>query len=169
MKVEIVDYNPAWPAFYEREKNLILNACGDKVYSIEHIGSTSVPGLGAKPIIDILLGVKVIEDADEIIPSMQSLGYTYKSDFENVMPYRRYFSKPDSYHVHTVEITGEFWKRHLLFRDYLRTHDNVRDDYYKLKTGLAVRDWNDRNDYAYAKTDYVMDIENKAHEYFSKR
>ncbi len=168
MKVEIAEYNPAWPALYEQEKNLILKSCGNKVHSIEHIGSTSVPGLGAKPVIDILLGVKVIEDADEIIPKMRSLGYIYRSDFENVMPYRRYFNKDGKYHVHTVEITSEFWKRHLLFRDYLRTHDKVRDDYYNLKIGLAAHEWNAGNDYAYAKTEFIRGIEKAATEYFSK-
>ena len=150
-----------------KEKNKILEGCGDKVHTIEHIGSTSVPGLGAKPIIDILLGVKVLSDADEIIPSMESIGYTYRANYENVMPYRRYFSKPDKYHVHTVETGSPFWKRHMNFRNYLRLHNEERDDYYRLKVELSKKEWNDRNDYAYAKTDFIRNIEFKAAKYFN--
>lgn len=167
VKIGIVNYDPSWPDLYNKEKAKILEACGDKVHTIEHIGSTSVPGLGAKPIVDILLGVKMLSDADEIISAMQRVGYMYKSDFENVMPYRRYFTKPNQYHVHTVETGSAFWKRHINFRNYLRISDDDRDNYYKLKLELSKRDWNDRNDYAYAKTDFVRGIEIKAAKYFN--
>lgn len=167
VKVEIVNYDPSWPELYTKEKSRIIEACGDKVHTIEHIGSTSVPGLGAKPIIDILLGVKILSDAEDIIPSMQNLGYTYKSAFEDVMPYRRYFTKPDKYHVHTVETGSPFWKRHMNFRNYLRLHDEVRDNYFKIKTDLAEKEWNDINDYAFAKTNFIRDIELKAAKYFN--
>lgn len=169
MKVILTDYDPSWPAQYEQEKEMILKACGSKIHTIEHIGSTSVPGLGAKPIIDILLGVTELQNVIDLIPTLESLGYSYRSDFEHTMPYRRYFSKPDKVHIHSVEITSEFWRRHLLFRDYLRTHENTRIDYYKLKLMLAEKDWDDRNDYAYAKTEFVQGIEKRSLEVISKK
>jgi GrpB-like predicted nucleotidyltransferase (UPF0157 family)/GNAT superfamily N-acetyltransferase len=167
MKVILSNYNPEWVSLFQKEKKLIADKLGDKIVTIEHIGSTAVKGLGAKPIIDILLGVKKISEADEFIPKMEELGYEYRSHFENVMPYRRYFTKPGHYHVHTVEVTSDFWRRHLLFRDYMRGHDDVRDAYFKTKKGLAEKDWDDVNDYAYAKTDFIKRNEKEALRYFT--
>ena len=167
MKVILSDYTPEWVNFFQKEKKIITDKLGDKIVTVEHIGSTAVPGLGTKPIIDILLGVRKISDADEFIPKMEELGYEYRNNFEHVMPYRRYFTKPNYYHVHTVEVTSEFWRRHLLFRDYMRGHDDVRDDYFKTKKSLAEKDWDDVNDYAYAKTDFVKEKEKEALRYFT--
>ena len=172
MKIEIVQYNPEWPVMYEGIKRLFFNSFGEEIAKIEHIGSTSVPGLGAKPIIDIMLGVNKLSDAEEIIPIMEHLGYEYVFKFEDVMPERRYFIKSRNeksiHHIHTVEVTSEFWKRHLLFRDFLRVHDNVRDKYYKLKKKLAGIDWEDKMGYTDAKTDFIRKIEKEAEAYFSK-
>jgi GrpB-like predicted nucleotidyltransferase (UPF0157 family) len=174
MKIEIENYDPLWPKLYEQEKEIILNACVNKIHSIEHVGSTSVPGLGAKPIIDILLGVTNLKIADSFIPNMIDAGYEYVSKYEDVMPERRYFVKRNTegnktHHVHTVEVGSDFWKRHLLFRDYLRINDDARDRYWDLKKELSMQDWNDRNDYTDAKTEFIRSIETKAIEYFSKR
>ena len=169
MKVKLSKYDPNWINLFQEEKKQISNKLGDKIVTVEHIGSTSVPGLGAKPIIDILLGVKNISDADEFIPKMTELGYEYRNNFEHVMPYRRYFTKPGFYHVHTVEVTSSFWKRHLLFRDYLRAHVEVRDAYYKLKKELAEREWDDTNDYALAKTGFIKRIEKEAEVYYNRK
>ncbi len=166
MKIEIVEYNPEWAKKFEEIKSVFFKSFGDKIAAIEHIGSTSVPGLGAKPIIDVLLGVINLKDADAIIPGMINLGFEYISKYEDVMPYRRYFVKKinenDIYHIHTVETNSEFWKRHLLFRDYLRQNPDVMDEYYDLKIELSNREWNDSNDYADAKTEFIRNIENKA-------
>ena len=167
MKVILSQYTTEWVKLFQKEKKLITDKLGDKIVTVEHIGSTAVPGLGAKPIVDILLGVRKISDADEFIPKMEEIGYEYRNNFENVMPYRRYFTKPGYYHVHTVEVTSEFWRRHLLFRDYMRGHDDVRDAYFKTKKELAEKDWDDVNDYAYAKTDFVKGKEKDALRYFT--
>ncbi len=172
MKIEIVHYNSEWPVMYEEIKKQFFNSFGDKIANIEHIGSTSVKGLGAKPIIDVLLGVNKLKHAEEIIPNMEHLGYEYVFKYEDIMPERRYFVKyingKSTEHIHTVEITSEFWKRHLLFRDFLRLHDNVRDKYYKLKKKLAAIDWEDKMGYTDAKTDFIRKIEKEAEAYFSK-
>jgi GrpB-like predicted nucleotidyltransferase (UPF0157 family) len=172
LKIELTDYNPDWIEEYRRTKELLLCSFGYKVTAIEHIGSTSVPLLGAKPIIDILLGVNKLSDADDIIPGMAEIGFEYISKYEDVMPERRYFVRRENgkntHHVHSVEVNSPFWKRHLLFRDYLRTHDDVRDSYFKLKKDLSEKEWKDGNDFADAKTEFIRDIENKAKEYFRK-
>lgn len=162
MKVSLSGYNSDWVNLFQKEKKLIAERLGDNVVSVEHIGSTAVPGLGAKPIIDILLGVKKISDADEFIPKILELGYEYRNNFENVMPYRRYFTKPGYYHIHTVEVTSNFQRRHLLFRDYLRANDSVRDSYSNLKRELVEKEWDDINDYAYAKTEFIRKAEKDA-------
>jgi GrpB-like predicted nucleotidyltransferase (UPF0157 family)/GNAT superfamily N-acetyltransferase len=167
MKVKLSKYNPEWTTLFQKEKKLISDKLGDKIVTVEHIGSTAVPGLGAKPIVDIQLGVRKISDADKFIPKMEEIGYEYRNNFENVMPYRRYFTKPGHYHVHTVEVTSEFWRRHLLFRDYMRGHDDVRDAYFKTKKELAEKEWDDTNDYAYAKSDFVRKIEKDALRHFA--
>jgi GrpB-like predicted nucleotidyltransferase (UPF0157 family)/GNAT superfamily N-acetyltransferase len=167
MKVILSPYNPEWVNLFQKEKKLIADKLGDKIVTIEHIGSTAVPGLGAKPIVDILLGVRKISDATKFIPMMEEIGYEYRNNFEHIMPYRRYFTKPGRYHVHTVEVTSEFWRRHLLFRDYMRGHDEVRDAYFETKMKLAEQDWSDVNDYAYAKTYFVKKAEKEASNYFS--
>lgn len=168
-KIVIIDYDPEWPGYYEREKERLDSILKGMSYKIEHIGSTSVEGLGAKPIIDVLLGLGNFEqDKEELIERMTAAGYHYRNDFEDVMPYRRYFNKPSegkvtSYHIHSVQ-TGEwFWNRHIAFRNYLRAHSNVRDEYCALKKELAKKDWGgDMGDYAYAKTDFIVPVQEKA-------
>lgn len=172
MKVEIVPYNPDWPKMYENTIEQFFNTFCDKIAKIEHIGSTSVPGLAAKPVIDILLGVTKLSHAEDIIPKMELLGYEYVFKYEDVMPERRYFVKQldgkSTHHIHSVEITSEFWRRHLLFRDYMRLHDNLRDEYFVLKKKLSEIDWEDRMGYTDAKTDFIRKIEKEAAIYFEK-
>ncbi|RPI15533.1 MAG: hypothetical protein EHM58_14000 [Ignavibacteriae bacterium] len=167
MKVKLVEYNPDWVKLFNEEKAIIKKALTSLNTRIEHIGSTSVPALGAKPIVDILLGVRSESDLNALIPLMTGIGYEYRNNFEHVMPYRRYFTKPGNFHVHSVVVTGEFWKRHITFRDYLRTHDETRDEYFKVKKNLSDKEWDDSNDYAYAKTEFIQGIEKKAKEYIS--
>ena len=172
MKIEIVQYSTDWPVMYEEIKDQFYSSFGEKIAGIEHIGSTSVPGLAAKPIIDILLGVYNLTDAEEIIPNMEHLGYEYVFKYEDIMPERRYFVKWQDgrsiHHIHTVEINSDFWKRHLYFRDYLRLHDNVRDEYFELKKKLADIDWEDKMGYTDAKTDFIRKTEKAAAIYFEK-
>lgn len=172
-KIVIVDYDPEWPEIYEIERKNLSQILGSIPHRVEHIGSTSVEGLGAKPVIDVLLGLGNFEqDKEELIKRMTASGYNYIDDFEHTMPYRRYFNKPGdgkitSYHIHSVQ-TGEwFWNRHIAFRDYLREHSEVRDEYCALKKELAKKDWDEKNDYAWAKTDFIVPVQEKAmKEYF---
>ena len=173
MKIEIVPYKPDWPGKFNEINGLFYSTFGDKIAGLEHIGSTSVPGLGAKPIIDVLLGVKRLKDAEDIIPAMEHLGYEYVFKYEDIMPERRYFVKylhdrRSIHHIHSVEINNDFWVRHLLFRDYLREHPAVRDEYFELKKKLAAIDWEDKMGYTDAKTDFIREIEKKASVYFGK-
>lgn len=133
---------------------------------IEHIGSTAIPGLAAKPTIDILIGIKDLEGAGGIIPLLQSAGYVYVPEFELDMPERRYFYKgrkvEDGFHLHMVEAGSPFWKRHLAFRDHLRIHPDEVREYEKLKIALANKFRDDREGYTEAKTEFITRIEKAA-------
>jgi len=160
--VAIVDYDPQWPVLYEEEKGRILGVIGRRIAAIEHVGSTAVPGLAAKPIIDIIVAVRRLIDAGECIEPLQSIGYEYVPEFEVELPERRFFRKglPEAriHHIHMIELTSDFWERHLLFRDYLRTHPEVAQQYYRLKKELAARYGSDREAYAEAKTPFIESI-----------
>ena len=163
--VVILDYNPRWPVLYEEEKNTIIGVIGQKVVEIEHIGSTAVPGLGAKPIIDIMVGVRWLADANECIKPLQSIGYEYVPKYETDMPERRYFQKGPvnaHRHLHMVEVTSDFWERLLLFRDFLRAHPDVARQYLTLKKELAVKYNTERERYTESKTYFIERIVDRA-------
>jgi GrpB-like predicted nucleotidyltransferase (UPF0157 family) len=158
--VEVVEYDPQWPARYEAERDRIAAALGDAAKAIEPIGATAVPGLAGKPVIDIMVGVDDIERSGRAVAALIDLGYQYAPEFEQEVPERRYFFKgePHSHHVHMVEVTGPLWENHLLFRDYLRTHPEAVREYSKLKRGLAARFRNDRPAYAEGKAGFVDSV-----------
>jgi GrpB-like predicted nucleotidyltransferase (UPF0157 family) len=165
--VKIVDYDQNWPKVFEKEKKLILSAVGHIVVRIEHIGSTAVPGLSAKPIVDILVAVKHLSDAKTCIEPLKRIGYEYKAKLEADIPERRFFGKGEPpeeqhYHLHMVERTSDFWERHLLFRDYLRVHPEVVQEYQKLKRRLAAKYRTNREGYTEAKTPFIESIVAKA-------
>jgi GrpB-like predicted nucleotidyltransferase (UPF0157 family) len=165
-KIIIADYDPRWADLYEVEAERIRKALGDLLVAIEHVGSTSVPGLAAKPRIDIMPAVASEAMLDQTIEPMTALGFEYISRFEDEMPFRRLFSRDTTadeiaVNIHTVPINSEFWERHLLFRDYLRAHPDVAAEYAQLKRELAPR-FTETNDYAGAKTEFIQSIEVRA-------
>lgn len=164
--VRIIDYDSQWPIQYEEEKDRIFRAIGHIVVAIEHIGSTAVPRLGAKPIIDIMIAVHQLTDAEKCIEPLKSISYEYVPKFEDSFPERRFFwkgpPKDRKYHIHMVELKSDFWKRHLLFRDYLRTHPEVAQKYHHLKKELAAKHGSDRDAYTDAKTSFIKSVEDKA-------
>jgi GrpB-like predicted nucleotidyltransferase (UPF0157 family) len=120
--IVVVDYDSEWPGLYEHEKILILGVMGNKVLGIEHIGSTSVPGLGAKPVIDTMVGIQNIADFKECVASLQSVGYKYIQKGEEFIPDRRFFNKgpPEAHrHLHMVEWKGGQWEKQL------RRHESI--------------------------------------------
>ncbi len=165
--VIIADYDPRWPTMFESERTLLTQAIGDTALDIQHIGSTSVPGLAAKPIIDIVVAVANLDEArDRCVEPLSDLGYRYVPEYEAVMPERLYFNRgePSSHHIHMVEPASDFWKRHLLFRDYLREHPEVARDYAILKRRLAKEHGTDADGYTDAKSEFIRSIEGEGRE-----
>ncbi len=162
--VQIAEYDPAWPVLFERERGLIEAALADLVAAIEHVGSTAVPGLGAKPVIDIMIGVRNLADGEKCVRPLEELGYEYRG--EAGIPGRLYFRRLTggrrSHQIHMVEHGGDFWRRHRLFRDYLREHREEAKAYHELKVRLAERFGTDRLGYNEAKTEFIELVMTKA-------
>jgi len=154
-EVTIAPHNPAWPPMYEAEREKIVEAMGDHIVEIHHVGSTAVPGLPAKPIIDILIAVRQLSDAIDCIGPLSDLGYAFIDYPQNTE--RRFFRKgqPRTHHLHIVAVGSAELRDHLAFRDALRANDEWRDQYAELKIGLADRHRNDRAQYSASKTEFV--------------
>ncbi len=158
--VEIVEYRPEWPLAFERESAAIREACGPWVVEVHHIGSTSVPGLAAKPVLDMLPVAGDPADALKAIPRMTALGYRYRG--ENGIPGRLYFEKAVDgrtvAHVHMFPLGHPGIRTHLAFRNYLRARPGAARDYERLKRKLAAKHRNDREAYTGAKAAFIEDI-----------
>ena len=145
---------------------MLLSVLKDTAVEIEHIGSTSVEDLVARQIIDIMVGLHEFSCTDSLVPEIVNLGYTYFSQFEDVLPNRKFFKKlvndNATHHIHMVELNSEFWERHLLFRDYLKKNSETKEEYATLKKELAKRDWKESNDFAEAKTEFIKNVERQA-------
>jgi len=163
--VFVIPYDPNWPILYEQEKARILQDIGNYMTSIEHMGSTAVPGLAAKPVIDILIGVRSLADAPLFIPPLTTRGYEYVSRYEDIMPFRRYLHRKingeHTHHLHMVEPDTNFYRVQLAFRDYLRTHPKECEEYAALKLRLAEKYRNDRMAYTDAKSEFIQGILSK--------
>lgn len=157
--VIVVPYDSNWRKLYEIEREDIVARIGDFVEDIQHMGSTSVEGLAAKPIIDMMIGISTLDDAKYCIPPLEAMGYEYVPEFEKDLPMRRYLRKSAdgirTHHIHMVEISSDFWARHVAFRDILRSNASIRDEYAALKYRLAEAHRDDREGYTDAKTDFI--------------
>lgn len=162
--VRIVPYHRSWPAAFEQERVILDHVLGSSVTGgIHHVGSTAVPGLPAKPIIDILVGIEKLESARVHIEPLASLHYVYA-------PYRAdemlWFCKPSpaarTHHLHLVPTSSGRFRAELAFRDYLRQHAECAEAYANLKQELAVRFAHDREAYTAAKADFVRQVVRRA-------
>lgn len=197
MKVTFEKYNPVWKEQFESIKKELEKSIGFLHPEIEHIGSTSVEGLSAKPIIDIMIGVKNETELDHIPLLLQGQDCIYYEKYNEEMPYRRFFIKlkdkslsldfpeiihsgdeiPEELnnhelriaHIHTIPTSSEHWLRHIAFRDYLRSHSKVKEEYQQLKEKLSQMEWIDGNDYNDGKDPFIKREEQNALKWYSKK
>lgn len=165
--VEVVAYDPLWPRLFREEKEHLLSCLPRELIGrIEHFGSTAVPDLPAKPIVDMLVEVFSLEQTKgRIVPVLERQGYDYfwrPTWGDDTPPFYAWFIKRDSngrrtHHIHMVEPHFEHWKR-LLFRDYLIQHPEIAEEYGRLKLRLAREHPNDRVAYTERKTDFVVKV-----------
>jgi GrpB-like predicted nucleotidyltransferase (UPF0157 family) len=159
-QLRLSPYETDWPLLFLAERERLCAALGESVQDIQiqHIGSTSIPGMPAKPILDIGVSVTNFEEAVCCIPLLEQLGYSYKG--ENGIPRRHYFVKgdPRTHHLHMLELASEEWKSHLLFRDYLRGNQEIAQAYAELKRQLAMRFAADREAYQTGKESFIKAV-----------
>ena len=162
--VVLREYNEVWSTYFEDEKKKIIEVCNNNINDIEHVGSTSVKGLIAKPIIDIAATYSEDEAIKEVIESIVSLGYEYVED--NGIDDRLYFAKRSNgmslFHIHVYHQESMNYKKQIIFRDYLRKNENAAKEYCDLKEELYHKYKNDRPKYTEAKTTFIFAILKKA-------
>lgn len=159
----LVPYDPSWPERFSEHAGRIKSALGEVAVAVEHMGSTSVPGLSAKNVIDIQVQVRSFEPLDAYRVSLEGAGYQYRADDD---PEHRFF-KMDidgerAVNIHVVEVGGWWGQRDLMFRDYLRAHPDEAARYEAVKRELAARFAGRVQAYADAKTDYITGVHAKA-------
>jgi GrpB-like predicted nucleotidyltransferase (UPF0157 family) len=156
--IELTEYDPEWPRLYEREEARIRGALGPKALLVEHVGSTSVPGLAAKPLIDIVLVVADPTDEAAYVPPLQAAGYVLRIREPDWFEHRLFKGPDTNVNVHTFPEGCEEVDRMVGFRDWLRMHDDDRDLYLAAKRKLAQREWKYVQNYADAKSEVVREI-----------
>jgi GrpB-like predicted nucleotidyltransferase (UPF0157 family) len=162
--ISLVEYDPAWPTLFAREEARIRGILGDRVIGLEHTGSTSVPGLAAKPIIDITMTIPDVTDEPSYVPDMEAAGYRLAiREHEPAWYDHRVFKGPDTnVNLHVFSAGCVELERMVGFRDWLRTHDDERELYETTKRDLVKRDWTYVQNYADAKGEVVEAIAARA-------
>lgn len=197
MKIHIVPYNPDWKRDFEQLREELEDLLRILRPRVEHIGSTSVEGLSAKPVIDVLIGTKTENDLDQTVDPLMRAGYVYYEKYNSNMPYRRYFVKlknrPENLslpgliregdkvpallndhalrraHIHIIPESSVHWLRHIAFREYLRAQPDLRERYQTLKKTLGTRDWTDGNAYNEAKDAFLKTEEQNALAWYTQQ
>ncbi len=163
-KIDLVPYTLEWETLFKAEAELLSKALGNTLQDIHHIGSTAIPGIVAKPIVDILPVVKDIHAVDQLTPSLEALGYEARGEFG--IPGRRFFMKKQNgkrtFNVHIFEEGHPDIERHLRFRNYMRIHPEDAAAYSELKKELVIKFPDDIEQYCWGKEDFVKAIELKA-------
>lgn len=159
--LHLVPYDSSWPQKFINEKNRLLSIFKSDIAAIEHIGSTAVPGLDAKPIIDMMAAVKSMKVADKLLVPLRDFGYVTPDDCNANLLERRWLMRHHgghrTYHLHLVEVASEGWNRTLKFRDALRANAKLAQSYTQLKLRLIRSGGSDRDKYIQGKTSFVED------------
>ena len=164
-RILVIPYDPSWPIAFDAAAREVSTAFGNKLLALHHIGSTSIPGLHAKPVIDMLAVVADITAVDRIGPAMEQLGYEVMGEFG--IPGRRYFRRDNTqgartHQIHTFQQGSRHIDRHLAFRDYLRAHPETAAQYADLKQKLATAHPHDMSAYMDGKDAFIKQVERHA-------
>lgn len=156
--VKLAPHSEVWHQLFAEEDARLRDAVGEHLVAVEHVGSTSICGLSAKPIIDIAVAVRAITDVEKCIVPIEGIGYRYRGEYG--IPGRHYFVKgePRTHHLHVVELHSDLWRSHLLFRDYLRQRSEVTEEYEKLKNELAQKHEENREAYTEGKAAFIESV-----------
>ncbi len=161
-EVIVVPYQTAWPIQFLEIASELVEVIRARGAQLEHIGSTAVPGLCAKPVLDVLLGVAELQSIKENMPHLRTLGYRYRPEYEAQLPERRYFVRDAAalprVHLHVVLLDGDLWRAHIAFRDTLRRDESLARQYAELKWQLAKQYRHDKESYTEAKAPFIRQI-----------
>jgi GrpB-like predicted nucleotidyltransferase (UPF0157 family) len=165
--IVVSDYDPSWPALFAQERARIAQALAPFALAIEHVGSTAVPGLPSKPIIDLLVGVPNLEQARQrCMTPLEALGYICMPEYASWLPRELFFRKgppgPWTHHMHVMELSHPRWEALVVFRDYLRAHPEAARAYADIKRELAASSKDDIGAYRNGKTAFVEETTAKA-------
>lgn len=165
VSITVVEYDQQWPQHFHKNAEQIRAVLGARALNIEHVGSTAVPGLAAKPIIDMLLTVDDVTDEASYVPALQSVGFVLRVREDD---HRMLRTPARDVHLHVLEVSHPEVTNMLVFRDWLRTSEADRQLYADTKNRLAGQQWVDMNEYADAKADVVQQILARAKEWQTK-
>lgn len=159
-RVELVEYNPEWPKMFDRERALIAVALGSVILDIQHVGSTSIPALAAKPIIDIMIAVESLQQIKNSVPVLKELDYEYcgEAGIPGRLFFRKYVTGKRTFHLHCVEPHSDVWHQYVPFRNYLIAHPDIAREYEALKYDLAIKYEHDRVRYTESKDEFIKGI-----------
>jgi GrpB-like predicted nucleotidyltransferase (UPF0157 family) len=156
------EYQDTWPRQFLLVAEQLRASVPAPGAVLEHIGSTSVPGLCAKPVLDVMLGVSSLAELEQFFPALGSAGFVYRPEYETVIPDRRYFVRPEGQtarvHLHVLLLGGVLWQQHVCFRNALREEPPLREQYATLKRALAVAHAGDKSAYTEAKAPFIRQV-----------
>jgi GrpB-like predicted nucleotidyltransferase (UPF0157 family) len=161
-RIELADYDERWPSLYAREEERLRRVLGDRIVRVDHAGSTSVPGLPAKPVVDIVLELPDTRDEAAYVPELEAAGYTLTIREPDWFEHRLFKGPDTNINLHVFPRACSEVDRMLVFRDWLRAYTPDRDRYLHAKRELAARDWEFVQDYADAKSEVVADVMRRA-------
>lgn len=163
-KVMLVAYDKNWAVEYKKEKECLLNIIGEYILDIQHVGSTSIEGLSAKPIIDIAVAVENVEVLGKLIPILSEAGYDVKNSIDDLGEVLARKGSPENrtHYIHIEIKNSTFWNNHILFRDYLLKYPKYVKEYEELKQQIALKFGDERKKYTAEKNEFISMILNQA-------
>ncbi|OGY80497.1 MAG: hypothetical protein A2550_01360, partial [Candidatus Jacksonbacteria bacterium RIFOXYD2_FULL_43_21] len=159
--VRLEPYNPEWKKLFESEKSALEEMLGDKFIAVEHVGSTAIPGIKAKPILDLMLAIEDLENWEWVKEPLTKLGYEFRRDFRKEQGHILFVKGPEENRTHYLKITesdSDFWNEHILFRNYLVNNPQYREEYQNLKEKLFDEHAGNREPYTKGKEEFVRKI-----------
>lgn len=160
--IVVVDYDPRWPGLFEAERERLLSLLGDRLVEVQHIGSTAIPGLAAKPVIDIAVGFEQLQDGESCLSILENAGYSYEAELNTALPDRRFLWRVNPtgqrYHLHLASLCSRLWTNPIAFRDYVLRHPEAASEYGRLKEALAENCGSDISAYIDGKASFVEQI-----------
>lgn len=156
--VKLDPYTSEWKTEFGIEKERLSTILNGHIIDIQHVGSTSIEGCHAKPVIDILIGIESLEYGEALIPILVEQGYIHKFNVPGEVYFKKQSNGLTTHHIHIAPINGQVWKNQILFRDYLRLHPEKLQEYMQLKQCLAIQFANDRDQYSKGKEDFILQV-----------